>query len=68
MVVIGHSETSPHEPEPVHDTSHEHESEHLIRRRHELVPLQVTWQGPLLHRISSPQLDAPVHWTSHDVA
>lgn len=52
----------------MHDTSHEHEDEHLVLRRHELAPLQVTSQGPVLHRISSPQLDAPVHWTSHDVA
>lgn len=68
VVVIGHSATSAHEDAPVHDTSHEHDSEHLTPRRHEPVPLQVTLQGPLPHRISSPQLDAPVHWTSHDVA
>jgi hypothetical protein len=67
-VVIGQAESSAHEPEPVHDASHEHESAHLIWRRHELMPLQITSQGPLLHRISSPQLDAPVQWTSHDVA
>jgi hypothetical protein len=65
---IGHSEPSPQEPAPEHDTSHEHESEHRARRRHEPAPLQVTSQGPLLHRISSPQLELPVHWTSHDVA
>jgi len=64
----GQSESSAHEPKPAHDASHAHESEHLIRRRHEPVPLQVTSQGPLPHRISSPQLDAPMHSTSQDVA
>jgi hypothetical protein len=68
VVTIGHSEISAHEPVPVHDTSHEHALAHRVRRRHELAPLQVTSQGPLPHRISSPQLEAPVHWTSHDVA
>lgn len=52
----------------MHATSQAHELEHLIRLWHELMPVHVTLQGPVPHRISSAQLSLPVHCTSHEVA
>jgi hypothetical protein len=61
---MGHSASSAHDPEPVHEASQEHASLHRTRCLQELSPEHVTVHADIPQWISSPQASLPEHTTS----